>query len=1259
MLVEAIRESFELDEASAAVLKRIRRNLNVQVKRVDIGRCNQEGKRGKDMKTIKKVLALALALAMVVTAIPVTSAQAATTVKLSQATVKIAKGSAKAQSKTVTVTTPSTWKSVKVTATSNKKSVATVTVSGKKVKVKAVKKGSATVTVKVTGKKSNKSVKKTLKLAVKVVAASVKLTSAASQSLKVGDTAKVTVSKVPSAATVTYASDNAAVATVDNGTVTAVGAGTATITVSSNYGASVKTTVNVVEATADDDNTVVGQDGVTATLSNPFSTEYADTVLVGTPAVINVQVVKDGKAVSGETVVLTKVDGTGTNVGTYEVADNTAVTNSNGVATFVVKNSVPSLKSSDSAYVASVNYKVQVPSSGTEVNGVVNFASVSNAAIQNVNNHNNVTTDDLVPSTNYVDTARKGLGTTASMDEPNELEDEYVESQQVSTEGATEHEVTMTGGYPVITLPGTSSVVSDASKKVDDVNYTSGAYYTYENEPYYYELTESAAKLTYATVNFSNVTVSQYTQLVVETYASKAAALAGSTPLDSAVYGSDSASLNQSNINYQVKLTSGYEKPCVKITIKSAGQVNSAYNAGYTVKDVTYVYKTQTTTKGTEVAMKDATVEWAVASTPFTDARTMKSAEIAAAGLTEGSDTFTVALPAFPYTGTAVITEYDGNNKVVNYYAIATKNNGNNVNVIDDTAHAYQISSDELRENVGTITSQDGTNVTVNSAQSGRMNLVGTVKVAGVALTDAEYANVYTSVQWNPVPKTEAQTTSNGFVGLVGQKIEVVGQLTDKNGNAVSVKDKGITFKADFAKTSGTTVASTAIAKDDDKLYATKGSATVVSILPSTLTTDANGQVKLTLKASEVTELLNVVADSADSQYDAKITIAGQSTDQADLYWIDANLSFTDKVQSGTTKTTSTTDTAVTIDTPLNAKSGDAWIYGVQTLGTKIENGVLKNKTLTITGLNITMSKTSASVGTVETLANVSGAVKATSTKAGNMDITSKIDSSTLTSNVAISAGTFAGTGTTSISKKLTIKVTWEASGITASYINATGTKTTDDSKTVYLQVTDQNGNPVAGKTVTFKTDAGTVSPASATTDTNGIASTTVTAADTSTLTTSTVTAAVGGVSDNVFEQTVVLNATATTLALNTNEDQVNGGYLTNYDKDKKTITLTFDDDIAETSVVSELFTVKYGAKELVVDKASVDGNVITLTLKDVPSDVIQTTDTITVSVNKDTVKSVEYELTSLAGAGYNNMDITIYASNKQAPSAVAASVSP
>ena len=177
------------------------------------------------MKTFKKVLASALAAAMVVTAFPVANAEAASTAKLSATKATLYVG----QSKTLKVTTPKTWKSVKVTAASGKKSVASVKKSGKKVTVKAVKAGTAKVTVKVTAKKAGKKVSKTLKATVTVKNPTLTVKAAATE-LAVGETTTVKATTKPSK-TVTFKSSDEAIATVDaKGVVTAVKAGTVKIT---------------------------------------------------------------------------------------------------------------------------------------------------------------------------------------------------------------------------------------------------------------------------------------------------------------------------------------------------------------------------------------------------------------------------------------------------------------------------------------------------------------------------------------------------------------------------------------------------------------------------------------------------------------------------------------------------------------------------------------------------------------------------------------------------------------------------------------------------------------------------------------------------------------------------------------------------------------------------------------------------------------------------------------------------------------------
>ena len=183
------------------------------------------------MKSSKKVLAFALAAAMVVTAVPATNAQAASTAKLSakKATV-YSEGY-----KTVTVKTPKSWKSVKVTATSNKKSVAKVKkTAAKKIKVTGLKPGTAKVTVKVTYKTSTKkSAKtKTKKLTYTMKVAKVGVALSGESVVAIGSTTKLTNTKKNSSrAKITYTSRDDSIATVAaDGTVTGVKAGKATIT---------------------------------------------------------------------------------------------------------------------------------------------------------------------------------------------------------------------------------------------------------------------------------------------------------------------------------------------------------------------------------------------------------------------------------------------------------------------------------------------------------------------------------------------------------------------------------------------------------------------------------------------------------------------------------------------------------------------------------------------------------------------------------------------------------------------------------------------------------------------------------------------------------------------------------------------------------------------------------------------------------------------------------------------------------------------
>ena len=207
------------------------------------------------MKTFKKVLASALAAAMVVTAFPVTNAEAATKAKLSATKATIYVGS----SKTIKVTLP---KGAKISSVkTSKKAVATVKKSGKKVVVKAVKAGKATVTVKVTkkGAKKGTNLKATITVkneAIRVSGASV---------IAVGETATLKTATAPKGAAVTFKSSDDTIATVDEkGVVTAVKAGKVTITATAGK-ASKDIEIEVKDASLS---------GVAQTASNAFTATF-------------------------------------------------------------------------------------------------------------------------------------------------------------------------------------------------------------------------------------------------------------------------------------------------------------------------------------------------------------------------------------------------------------------------------------------------------------------------------------------------------------------------------------------------------------------------------------------------------------------------------------------------------------------------------------------------------------------------------------------------------------------------------------------------------------------------------------------------------------------------------------------------------------------------------------------------------------------------------------------------------------------------
>ena len=152
-----------------------------------------------------------------------------TSVSLDKTSLELTEGGTDTLTATIT---PNNATNKNVTWESSNTSVATVDANGL---VTAVSAGTATITVTADGKSAT--------CTVTVTAATVPVTGVTmnktSTSLYVGDTETLTATVQPSDATnktVTWTSSNPSVATVENGVVTAVGAGTATITVTTEDG---------------------------------------------------------------------------------------------------------------------------------------------------------------------------------------------------------------------------------------------------------------------------------------------------------------------------------------------------------------------------------------------------------------------------------------------------------------------------------------------------------------------------------------------------------------------------------------------------------------------------------------------------------------------------------------------------------------------------------------------------------------------------------------------------------------------------------------------------------------------------------------------------------------------------------------------------------------------------------------------------------------------------------------------------------------
>ena len=981
--------------------------------------------------------------------------------------------------------------------------------------------------------------------------------------------------------------------------------------------------------------------GAIATVENSL-VEYTDTVLVNDNAIVTVTVKdKSGNIVPGKAVVfsINQIYGSAD----LEVkGQNVQTTNADGKVSFVVGLKNSTTNSTDRSKVASAKYTAKVldVADGTEsiATGCVGFAALSLAGISNITATDKLATGENAKEAGY----ESGKAKTYSLNEDTTEDVEYISTQKVSTDGKDEHEVTFSAN-PKIVLPTMLTEDKKAEEFVQPVNYKSGDYFTYADGKYdkIIVLEEEASNLLYATLMFNDIKVSKYTRIVIDSYKDEAC----KSKIDGTTYVIDGEH-TQKNFGYQLPLNQNVK--AVKVSIESAGQVETDMNSGYDIKEIVGVYKNSTGTLETEKTISSANITWETVDPTMSNFVDLTAEKVIALGITPkdtaGKNTFKYQVPVFPNTGDAVIKEFDVNGNVVSYYLVPTIKDTTtykNTNIIKPGAKAYEATAEEATNHkVGTIKAE-GNSVKVNSNKVGSTNIKGTISLPSLGgdVLDASNKYIYTSVQWNPIPKDSS--TSDAFLALAGQNINVYAQLVDKNGNPVSLKDQPITYT--YTKAESAEVDQIVSGANKDRIDN-------IAVVKNTVT-DVNGKATLTLNSAQAYVLNDLKASSG--AYDVILYIGSEKASLADLYWVNADLAFKKDVKSADYDVRTNNDTKK-FDTDKPVVS-TPWQYAVRTVGNTFvttgssvglksyeknfkKSGILKDYDITIDGLKINTTFDEDNKGTYKVVGN--GVVDATSNREYKDRIITELNNTSVGNDVTFTAKkngiskTYkcVGEGSANLTAKLNLDVSWEAKGQMLSITSPAGTTISKDAGNttgkvdLYVKVTDATGNnPKEGTTVTFKSGTSTDTftydnGSSAVTDGNGVAHVVLNLNDangvnsTKAQKSSVITASVSGV-DQV--------ATTTINWVNKGNDfgLVNAGVSST---DTKQLVLTFNNNVEAASVKTDMFEVKNvtDSKKYEVTDAKASGRYVYLTLKNVlPADEYE------VSVAPTKIDSIKYAL--------------------------------
>lgn len=924
--------------------------------------------------------------------------------------------------------------------------------------------------------------------------------------LPITGTASLTATVLPEEASnkvINWSSDDTSIAKVDvNGKVTGVAEGKTEIKAQVNG----SNRFGVCEVEVVSNSNIA--DGITVEVTNPYKDntgeEYPNTVLFGKNMAVRARVVRDGQPVGNTNVNLTLKDSYGNAPNAFELSSKNEKTDSDGYANFYITlNAENDGLDAFSGKWQSLIVIARDSASNETAEVTARFATIQLDKIAVLNN-SSADYAKIAPSSN-ASPADSGIYETVSTN--GAKKEQYVTSQQVSTAGS-DHRVYL-DAQPYLLLPATKEsehsgdwLVTYPDGEESGVSGACSIYNDATNETTTTNVEEVPAGLNNLTVSFNKISLSKYTAIYLDLYNAETG-----EPID---HKEITAENNGVSAGVQLGVQRDIRSYLV-VSLVSQGQVE-ADNEGYAIKEIKGGWTTSSNGQAMSVPLKDA-VEWEAIGPEYSEWNNLNDlADYVPADMVAENYTYRYKVPVFPQAGNAVIEAKNPNDTVTEYFVYPSVNaktsgsytNKNSLAPVRNTIKAVYLGQEDVtRQNVGTLEA-DGNMAVVDSTETGVTALKAVIHINGLSSSELDSQNggeLYTAIQWVPVPQSPVLETVQEYYAIEGQSVTIRAQLTDQNGNDVSLS-KGIQFKYKYGE----------ITKQGETLVNAEGDTTnnFVTVIASTNnTTDKYGKAELKLQGYNMAYVEGLTATCEG--YKVKLTIGSNTEEEirkANIYWVDLGLTYANSAvkDDSPQRITNFENKVGAITTESSSKAGKKWKVGFlpvarsHTFGysepEKVERPVQANEFISVS--NIPVAYTYSGEGSC-TYSNSVATIY--SEKSGTTSLTGKVKLPTDTSNVMftfydadgneVSHPNIGDNGSSSSTENtgLNYQMHWNTSGEFLQLLAGDGTSLSMSQSTeVYLKLVDQYGTPIEGKNITYTISGlnGTEGEQTGVTDSNG-----------------------------------------------------------------------------------------------------------------------------------------------------------------------------